>query len=117
MVCFSSSVPPVCVLGEILIQSPMAARLMLSGAGNPVRPRQNRRHGRLRRRRSASAATFIVEDTLISEILDASSAQFASVTLLRFNHAPAPAASFAPTRRQFAHAPSLNTSLTSRDET
>src|SRR5579863_2737725 len=75
MVCFSSSVPPVLVyLVKFWFRASMAARLMLSGVGKSGSPApKSTTSAPSRRRRSASAATFMVEDTLISEILEASS--------------------------------------------
>src|SRR5438045_544761 len=75
MVCFSSSVPPVLVyLVKFWFRASMAVRLMLSGVGKSGSPApKSTTSAPSRRRRSASAATFIVDDTLISEILDASS--------------------------------------------
>src|SRR5258708_10258906 len=75
MVCFSSSVPPVLVyLVKFWFRASMAARLMLSGVGKSGSPApKSTTSAPSRRRLSASAATFIVDDTLISEILDPSS--------------------------------------------
>src|SRR5437763_397276 len=75
MACFSSSTPPVGVyFVKFASMAAIPAFLMLSGVGKSGSPApKSTTSAPSRRRRSASAATFIVDDTLISEILDASS--------------------------------------------
>src|SRR5436190_23648094 len=75
MVCFSSTVPLTGVyLVKFLLSASMAAFLMLSGVGKSGSPAlKSTTSTPSRRWRSASAATFIVDDSLIHEILSASS--------------------------------------------
>ena len=68
MACFNSCVPPAGVyFVKLLLMASMAACLMLSGVGKSGSPApKSTTSTPSRRRRSASAATFMVEDTLIS---------------------------------------------------
>src|SRR5579864_6245531 len=67
MACFSSRVPPVGVyLVKLALMASMAARLMLSGVGKSGSPApKSTTSTPSRRRRSASAATFMVDDSLM----------------------------------------------------
>src|SRR5437667_688400 len=75
MTCLSSAVPLTGVyLVKFWLMARMAARLMLSGVGKSGSPAlKSTTSLPSRRRRSASAATFMVDDSLINEILSASS--------------------------------------------
>src|SRR5579864_372158 len=75
MPAFNSAVPPVGVyLVKLASMASMAARLMLSGVGKSGSPAPKSTTSiPSRRRRSASAATFIVEDSLMREIRSAKS--------------------------------------------
>src|SRR5579871_2415269 len=75
MACFNSTVP---LTGVYLVKfsssARMAVRLMLSGVGKSGSPAlKSTTSTPSRRSRSASAATFIVEDSLMSEMRCASS--------------------------------------------
>src|SRR3954464_14400146 len=86
MACFNSWVPPAGVyLVKLLSMALMAAFLILSGVGKSGSPApKSTTSTPSRRRRSASAATFIVEDTLISDIRSAKS-RVACITRLSKN--------------------------------
>src|ERR1700676_80763 len=74
MVCLSSSVPPVLVyLVKFFPMASIAACFTFSGVGKSGSPApKSTTSAPSLRRRSASAATFMVEETLMSEILSAS---------------------------------------------
>src|ERR1700689_1388348 len=73
MACFNSTVPLTGVyLVKLAWMAAMAACLMFSGVGKSGSPAlKSTTSTPARRRRSASAATFMVDDSLISEILSA----------------------------------------------
>src|ERR1700684_4569257 len=75
MAFFNSQTPPVAVyLVKFALIAAMPACLMLSGVGKSGSPAPKSPTSMpSRRRRSASAATFIVEDSLISDIRSANS--------------------------------------------
>src|ERR1700677_4004998 len=91
MACLSSSVPPAFVyLVKLWSIASIAARLIFSGVGKSGSPAlKSTTSAPLRRKRSASAATFMVDDTLIVEILPASSCNVSIESdLLKFTLQP-----------------------------